>query len=175
MHSLRFLVLLTLLAAVVCAAGLYAHGQQASSAIVTLESADLPAGAAELPNAPEPVAEAALLPVAPVIPAEPASKPAPRKIVDAKYLLLGALVLGLTTADVEMTQHCLHAGTCYEMNPTLPHSRLGMYAVNTATNAAVMYFAYRRRKAGKWGWWVAPVVDIGAHGVGVGSNLRFAF
>jgi hypothetical protein len=96
-------------------------------------------------------------------------------VFDKKFLLLGALVFGLTAADVELTQHCLHAGTCYEMNPTLPRSRWGQYAMNTATNTAVMYFAYRRRASGKWGWWIAPLVDIGAHAGGIGSNIRFAW
>ncbi len=103
------------------------------------------------------------------------ASPAPRpKVIDGKFLALGALVFALTAADVELTQHCLQAKTCYEMNPTLPNSRWGQYAVNTATNLGVMYFSYRRRKAEKWGWWIAPIVDIGAHGVGIGSNIRFA-
>jgi hypothetical protein len=154
----------------VLAASLCAFAQQTPPALAAVDFPDSPDTTADM-AAPLPPAPA----VTPVIPAEPAAKAAPRKIVDAKYLFLGAMVFGLTTADIELTQHCLHAGTCYEMNPTLPHSRLGMYAVNTAANAAVMYFAYRRRKSGKWGWWVAPVVDIGAHSVGLGSNIRFAF
>jgi hypothetical protein len=105
----------------------------------------------------------------------PVPEPAKRKIVDKKFIFVNAMVLALTTADIELTQHCLAAKTCVELNPTLPRSRWGMYAVNTVTNTAVTYFSYRRRKSGKWGWWVAPVVDIGAHAVGVGSNFRFVF
>jgi hypothetical protein len=102
-----------------------------------------------------------------------ATPPVSTKVIDSKFAALGALVFALTAADVELTQHCLHAKTCYEMNPTLPNSRWGQYAVNTATNLGVMYFSYRRKKSEKWGWWVAPVVDIGAHTFGVGTNLRF--
>jgi hypothetical protein len=95
------------------------------------------------------------------------------KVIDKKFIALTALTFGLTSLDVEMTHHCLKAGTCYEMNPTLPNSRAGQYAINTLTNVAVTYFSYRRRKSGKWGWWVAPVIDMGAHGVGIGTNIRF--
>ncbi|MFB3814275.1 MAG: hypothetical protein ACE14L_09190 [Terriglobales bacterium] len=142
---------------------------------------------AELPNAPGFVRDEALaapdlsafmavraplpgLPVSPLI-AEPL--PPKRKLVDKKFIALGILVFGLTALDVEMTQHCLKRRLCEELNPTLPRSHFGMYAVNTPVNAAVMYFSYRRRRSGKWGWWLAPVVDIGAHAAGVGSNVRW--
>lgn len=98
-----------------------------------------------------------------------------RKVMDRNFLLLGALTFGLTAADIELTQHCLEAKTCVELNPTLPHSRWGMYAVNTPVNLAVMYFAYRRKASGKRGWWIAPLIDTGIHGVGIGSNVRFAW
>jgi hypothetical protein len=103
-----------------------------------------------------------------------ASPPPPRpKVVDKKFITLGALVFGLTAMDMEFTQHCLQRHTCVELDPTLPHSRWGMYAVNTPVNVAVMYLAYKRRATGKWGWWLAPLIDIGAHAAGVGSNIRF--
>jgi len=102
----------------------------------------------------------------------PADRPV-RKTLDRNFALLGALTFGLTIVDVEMTQHCLHAGTCVELNPTLPHSHLGMYAANTPVNLAVMYWSYRRKAAGKRLWWMPPLVDIAAHAVGIGSNLRF--
>jgi hypothetical protein len=102
-----------------------------------------------------------------------AAPPPTRKVIDRKFLALAIATVALTTMDVEMTQHCMAARTCYEMNPTLPNSRWGQYVENSATNAAVMYFSYRRRKSGKWGWWVPQAVDIGAHLVGVGSNIRF--
>jgi hypothetical protein len=96
-----------------------------------------------------------------------------RKIMDRNFVALGALTFGLTAMDVEMTQHCLHEKTCVELNPTLPHSRIGMYAANTPVNMAVMYWSYKRKAAGRRAWWVAPLVDIGAHAVGIGSNIRF--
>lgn len=132
--------------------------------------------AAVMPDGPELTSPqpAVPSPVIAIAPAAPVERPQ-RKVIDGKFIALSALVAGLTAADVELTQHCLNARTCYEMNPSLPRSRWGQYAVNSVTNAAVMYFAYRRRATGKWGWWVAPVVDIGAHGAGIGSNIRFAW
>ncbi len=149
--------------------------------------------AQELPDAPQPVtfilraADAPTIPDLSAVPAAtvPVTLPAPAllvtvtppkpKVIDNKFIVLNAMHFALTVADVELTQRCMHAGTCRELNPTLPHSRLGMYAVNTATNVAVTYFSYRRKKSGKWGWWLAPAIDVGAHAVGVGSNFRFVF
>jgi len=129
-----------------------------------------------MPSGPE------LTPLQPVVPLQkttiavfPSEPRRAVKMVDKKFIALTALVFGLTAADVELTQHCIHAGTCYEMNPSLPRSRWGQYAVNTLTNTAVTYLAYHRRSKGKWGWWVAPVIDIGAHAGGIGSNMRFAW
>ncbi len=109
---------------------------------------------------------------APMLVAATPQPPRP-KLLDKKFLALGLLVFGLTALDVETTQHCLQRGICEELNPTLPRSHWGMYAVNTPVNVAVMYFSYRRRRSGKWGWWLAPLVDIGAHTAGVGSNIRW--
>ncbi len=138
--------------------------------------------ALELPDAPHVAAEAVPeapanntvgpFPASPAIAIAPAPAPRPR-VLDKKFIALGVLTFALTTADIEMTQHCLHRQTCVELNPVLPHSRGGMYAVNVPVNAAVMYFSYWRRAHGRWGWWIPPVVDIGAHTVGVGSNIRF--
>lgn len=145
--------------------------------------------AGELPDAPSAVQELratddsdlTLLVLQPSMvqpPANPLAGPAePRraKVIDRNFILLGALTFGLTAADIELTQHCLQAKTCVELNPTLPHSRWGMYATNTPVNLAVMYFAYRRKASGKRGWWIAPLVDTGIHGVGIGTNVRFAW
>lgn len=98
-----------------------------------------------------------------------------RKVIDRKFMLLGGLVLATTTADMELTQHCQNQGTCVELNPTIPRARWAKHAVNAPTNIAVMYWAYRWKKQGKRLWWVPPLIDIGAHVAGVGSNIRFAW
>jgi hypothetical protein len=144
--------------------------------------------AQELPDAPSTVINAATVEVVPPFlkPASPAIKPAPAKLVesnagegtkvmDAKFLWLNGLVLATTTADMELTQHCQNAGTCVELNPTIPRDRWAKHLVNVPTNAAVVYWSYRWKKQGKRLWWVPPLVDIGAHVVGIGSNIRFAW
>jgi hypothetical protein len=97
------------------------------------------------------------------------------RIIDRKFMLLGGLVFGTTAADMQLTQHCQNAGTCVELNPTVPRALWAKYATNSATNTAVMYWAYRWKKEGKRLWWAPPLVDIGIHVVGVGSNIRFAW
>jgi len=96
-------------------------------------------------------------------------------VVDKKFMLIGSLILATTTADMELTQHCQNAGTCVELNPTIPRARWAKHAVNVPTNVGVMYWAYKWKKQGKRLWWVPPMVDIAVHAVGLGSNLRFAF
>ncbi len=110
-----------------------------------------------------------------------AAGPAPRianehpKVIDKKFMLLGSLVMATTTADMELTQHCQNAGTCVELNPTIPRDRWAKHLINVPTNTAVMYWAYRWKKQGKKLWWVPPLADIAVHSVGIGSNVRFAF
>jgi hypothetical protein len=58
----------------------------------------------------------------------------PKSKVDWKFLSVGAIYAGVTVADIELTQRCIHAGTCYEANPMMPSSRAGAYAVVAATD-----------------------------------------
>lgn len=105
---------------------------------------------------------------APVIAQQPR-----RKVMDRNFLLLIGLGTALTIADYEMTQGCLARRICSEANPLLPTSRAGMYATNIPLNAALYFWSYRRKAAGKRLWWVAPLVIIGSHAAGVGTNMRF--
>ena len=97
--------------------------------------------------------------------------PVPPRVVDKKFVLVSALVMGLTISDLERTQHCLHRGTCIEMNPMLPHSRAGMYAVNIPLNAATMWLGYRMKSQGRKTWWIAPALVAAGHGIG--TAFRF--
>jgi hypothetical protein len=139
-----------------------------------------------LPDAPSTVINATTAEVIPPVfqPAPAAIQPAPSapllgkavertKVMDRKFLLLNGLVLASTTADMELTQHCQNSGSCVEMNPTIPRAHWAKHAVNAPTNLAVMYWSYRWKKQGKRLWWVPPLVDIGVHVVGLGSNIRF--
>jgi len=95
-----------------------------------------------------------------------AEPPPKSRVADAKFSVLSALVMGTTIADLERTQHCLARGTCVELNPLLPHSRAGMYAVNVPVNAATMYLAYRLKSSGRKTWWIAPAVVAAGHLLG---------
>ncbi len=163
-------------------------------AVVLLFACALPALAGELPDAPssgrvQPVSAVAPAPREPSIvtasdsaewaPATPvlmpveATVPAKKtKVFDRKFGLLAALGTALTVADYEMTQHCLAARTCVETDPLLPHSRAGMYATNMPLNAALFYWAYQRKAAGKRLWWLPPLFVIGSHAAGVITNVR---
>ncbi len=134
-----------------------------------------------LPDAPSTVVNAATVEVIPptlqpvqAVGQKIADAPQP-KVMDRKFMWLGGLVFATTAADMELTQRCQNAGTCVELNPTVPRARWAKYATNTATNVGVMYWAYRWKKQGKRLWLVPPLVDIGAHVLGLGSNLRFAW
>lgn len=92
--------------------------------------------------------------------------PPSQRIADKKFAAVSVLVMGLTISDLEKTQHCLAHGTCVEMNPMLPTSRAGMYAVNVPMNAATMYLAYRLKASGHKTWWIAPAIVTAGHLLG---------
>lgn len=97
------------------------------------------------------------------------------KLVDKKFLGLGALVFATTSLDMEFTQHCLKANTCVELNPTLPTSHWGMYVTNTPVNLGVLWLAHKRRAGGHRDWWIWPALDAGIHIYGVTTNARYEF
>ena len=96
-----------------------------------------------------------------------------KKVFDKKFAVLAGLAAGLTIADFEMTQHCLQRRTCAEADPLMPTSHAAMYASNLPLNAALFWWSYRRKEDGKRLWWLAPLMVVGSHAAGVGSNLRF--
>lgn len=87
-------------------------------------------------------------------------------VIDKRFIGMSAIVMGLTIADLESTQRCLSNHTCRELNPMLPTSRVGMYAVNLPINAGAMYFAYRLKAGGHRNWWIVPALVSAGHGVG---------
>jgi hypothetical protein len=97
------------------------------------------------------------------------------KTVDKKFLMLFGLTAALTVADIELTQHCLQAGTCHETNflygsnPT----RARMYGINIPILSAQMVFSawLKHRQPERHAWMLSPIVDSVAHGVGAISGL----
>jgi len=142
------------------------------------ELPDAPSSARVAPAAAAPVREASLLNTseaaewitpAPVV--APIATPG-RRVFDRKFALLAGLATALTITDYEMTQHCLAARTCVETDPLLPRSRAGMYATNMPVNAALFWWGYKRKAAGKRLWWLPPLFVIGSHAAGVITNVR---
>jgi hypothetical protein len=97
-------------------------------------------------------------------------KQKPGKTVDKKFLMLFGMTAALTVADIELTQHCLRAGTCHESNllyGTNP-TRARMYGFTIPIlGAQVMFSAWlRHRQPERKEWMISPLVDSAAHGVG---------
>jgi hypothetical protein len=104
-------------------------------------------------------------------PIEPVQPQSTKRVIDKKFIAMSALAMGFTIADIERTQSCLGSHTCEELNPMLPHSRAGMYAVNVPLNAGLMYLSYRFKASGKKKWWIAPIAIAGSHLVGAGFRF----
>ena len=96
-------------------------------------------------------------------------------ILASGFWPLTAATIATTVADIELTQHCIHAGTCQEGNPLLPSDRKKVYAVQLPLVVGVSYLGYRWRKDGNKYWWLPQVGVIAGHGVGIGFGLRFVW
>ena len=91
---------------------------------------------------------------------------------------LTAATIATTVADVELTQHCIRAGTCQEGNPLLEplmHSRKHIYAIQLPLAIGVSYLGYRWHKDDFKYWWVPQAAVVAGHGVGIGFGLRFVW
>jgi hypothetical protein len=132
------------------------HAQQLVSDVANLAAPEMPLAAAP-----------AVMPH--FAPAEPEKKQ--QHVIDKKFIFMSVALMAFTISDVERTQSCLGRGTCVEMNPMLPRSRAGMYAVNLPINAAAMYLAYRLKAGAHKTWWIAPVIETAGHVVGTGFRF----
>jgi hypothetical protein len=101
----------------------------------------------------------------------------PRLATKRPVLLLALAQVGAAALDVEMTQHCINKGTCYEANPLMPESRWGQYAVKGGVITSTLFFGLGlRRTEGKWArrlWWVPQAANIGASLYGASTGWRF--
>ena len=94
---------------------------------------------------------------------------------DKKFALLTVLTVATTVADIELTQHCIRAGTCREGNPLLPSDRKKVYAIQIPLAIGASYLSYRWHKDKFGRWWVPQAALISAHGMGIGFGLRFVW
>ena len=95
-----------------------------------------------------------------------------RRTADLGYWLLQGAQAGAAVADIEATQHCIHAGTCREGNPLMPRSRGGMYALDMSIVAGEAYASWRLKRHGSRVWWIGPVIGISEHTFGVALAVR---
>ncbi len=96
--------------------------------------------------------------------------------LDRKFWMMTAVSVGMTIADVELTQRCIRNGTCHEGNPLLPGtSRSKMYAVQFGLVTAESLFSYLLKKKGLRNWWMPQFSLAASHGVGVAFGMRFVF
>ena len=83
----------------------------------------------------------------------------------------GYLAAGLV--DSELTQLCIHNGTCVEGNPWMPKSQWGQIGVTIGMSAAATGLSYYLRKNHSRWWWVPTTMGIAAHGYGISTGVRY--
>mgnify|MGYP001559649343 CR=1 FL=1 len=103
------------------------------------------------------------------------------KIIDKKFLAVGAALVVSSVYDVETTKLCVNAKLCREaspiMAPFINSSRPAAYGYLAGLNSGSLYFAYhlkghknpRIRRL----WWVVPISQIVGHSLVGSFNLRF--
>ncbi|KKM05255.1 hypothetical protein LCGC14_1755970 [marine sediment metagenome] len=96
-------------------------------------------------------------------------------ILASGFWLLTGTTVATTIADVELTQHCIQAGTCREGNPLVPSDRKKVYAIQIPLTIGVSYLGHRLHQRGHKYWWVPQAALITGHGVGIGFGLRFVW
>ncbi len=96
-------------------------------------------------------------------------------ILASGFWPLTAATIATTVADIELTQHCIQAGTCHEANPLLLSGRKRAYAIALPIAVGISYLGHRLHKDGTKYWWVPQAAVIAGHGVGIGFGLRFVW
>lgn len=93
------------------------------------------------------------------------------RVVDAKFLLLNGLHMGLAALDYGLTQHCIANQHCREGNPLMPSSVAGQTAVGSALVGSGFIISYHLKKQESKMWWLSPVAGISAHTAGAVSGF----
>lgn len=70
-----------------------------------------------------------------------------------------------------MTRRCINEGTCYEANPMVPKSLPLQMTISGATVTGAILIAHAARKQHMRLWWLAPVMGITVHAVGIKSSF----
>lgn len=93
------------------------------------------------------------------------------RVVDARFLLINGLHLGLAFADTEMTQKCIADHRCREGNPLMPSSHMGQIAVDLGFVAYASGVSYWFKKHRSTLWWLPPTGGVAAHTFGLATGL----
>lgn len=93
------------------------------------------------------------------------------RVFDKKYLILFGITAALTITDIELTQHCMQAGTCHEANSFLygtNPTRARMYGINIPLLGGQAIFSawLKQRHPERNAWMISPVADSVGHGIG---------
>ena len=108
----------------------------------------------------------------------------PHKTVDKSFVAWSAISQAATLADDFNTIYALQRPGTREANPLL-RSRAALFGVTEGLFVVdeIMAWRYKReddalKYAGIPGhkyskWWVVPMLNVGAHGLGVGLTLKF--
>ena len=100
------------------------------------------------------------------------------KVVDKKFLAVGAGLALASVYDFETTFHALNNCNCREgnpiMRPFISRGRPASYVMSAAMNTAAMLAAYKLKKNHPKIWWIIPVCFTAGHVFAGSSNLRLA-
>jgi hypothetical protein len=96
----------------------------------------------------------------------------PQRTLDTRYYLLNGTHLEMMLLDVQMTRRCIADGHCKEGNPLMPSSLGGQLGVGFALVGSGAVSSYWLKRHHSRMWWIAPVVGIAAHGVGLVSGIK---
>lgn len=95
------------------------------------------------------------------------------RVLSPSFIALNGAAMGAAALDVALTRSCIDAGTCHEINPLMRGSAGRMYGVALGMQAVGVLVSYKLKQQDSRMWMIAPLVGIGAHGVGIGVALRF--
>lgn len=93
------------------------------------------------------------------------------KTIDAKFVMLNSLHMGIMTFDVEMTQRCIAHHHCQEGNPLMPSSHAGQLAIGAGLVTYSSGLSYWLKKRKSRLWWIPPVAGVVAHTVGAATGF----
>lgn len=108
----------------------------------------------------------------------PAAAQEQERVADRQFIVLSSALVLSSIYDAETTARGLeNCHTCREANPIAKPftdmGRPGIYGFALATDAAMIFVAYRLKQRGSRWWWTPLVAGTVIHGAAGTANLRF--